>query len=324
MGNAEVRLSLPPGQDADAAELAARIRQLGQPSMRERGVDGARAYLEERSAAGSAGPDVDHVHDATVDVPGRAGVPVRVYRARRRPQAQAGAGLPVVVYFHGGGWVIGSVASSDSFCRRLVHAADCVLVSVGYPLAPEHPYPHAVDSAVAAIAWSAAHAPEWGGDPARLVVLGDSAGGNIATVAVRRLLHHGGPPVARQVLAYPVTAGGQVRAGGHFGADWPLTDDDLNWFSDHYVPDPALRQDPDVALLHADVGDLPPTTLLLAGCDPLVTEGLTYADRLWQAGVRVDLHLYAGQIHGFLTLDPAALPRAEEALGLVANAIRNT
>lgn len=321
MGNTEVRLSLPPGRDPDAEELAARIRQLGQPSMRERGVEAARVYLEERSAAGPAGPEVDHLRDDTVDVPGREVVPVRIYRARAR--AGAAADLPVVVYFHGGGWVIGSVNASDAFCRRLVHAADCVLVAVDYPLAPEHPFPQAIESALAAIEWSAAHAPGWGGDPARLVVLGDSAGGNIATVAVRHLIQRGGPPVARQVLAYPVTGGERLRSAGHFGDDWPLTDDDLNWFLDHYVPDPAMRDDPDVAPLRADVQNMPPTTLLLAGCDPLVTEGLAYADRLWRAGVRVDLHLYAGQIHGFLTLDPTALPRGAEALGLVANAIRN-
>lgn len=310
-------LSAPRTRDADAEQLVARMRDSGGPALRGRGAGGARRYLEERAAASPAGPELDLVRDASTGGP--HAVPVRVYRAR--PTSD----LPVVVYFHGGGWAIGSVAASDAFCRRLARAADCLVVSVGYPLAPEHPFPAAVDSAVGAVVWAAAHASAWGGAPERLVVLGDSAGGNIATVAVRRLLGaRRAPEVRRQILAYPVTAGRRPSMGGHFGHEWPLTDDDLAWFAEQYAPDPAARSDPDLAPLLADVSGMPPATLLLGGCDPLLAEGLAYADRLWRAGVSVDLHVYSGQIHGFLTLDETALPRGAEALGLVANAVRNS
>ncbi|CAO5192294.1 Acetyl esterase [Frankia sp. AiPs1] len=302
-------------RDPDAEALVSRILTLGQPSLVELGVEGARAYLEERARQAGPGPEVACARDEAVPAPGRS-IAVRVY------QPDAAQDLPVVVYLHGGGWVIGSVAASDAFCRRLTHAARCVVVSVEYRLAPEHPFPAAVEDAQEAVRWAARHAPRWGGGADRLIVLGDSAGANIGTVAVRRLVAAGSPLVARQILAYPGTQAGREPSAGPYGQQWPLTDAERNWFFDQYVPDEATRSHPDVAPLLATLTGLPPTTLLLGGCDPLVAEGLAYAERLWTAGVSVDLHVFAGQIHGFLTLDPAVLPRAEEALGLVANAIQ--
>jgi acetyl esterase len=319
MDDGPVILSLPACRDPDAEALVARVRAGREPSLSERGVAGARAYLEQRALAGAPGPAVGWVRDEFVTA-GDAAVPVRVYGPG------AGTACPVVVYFHGGGWVIGSVASSDAFCRRLSHAAGCVVASVDYPLAPEHPFPAAIDSAMAAVEWAEGQAASWGADPGRLVVLGDSAGGNIATVAVRRLTAGGRTAVRRQVLAYPGTAADRVAAGGHFGHEWPLTDTDRAWFMDQYVTSDAMRADPDVAPLRASLADLaglPPTTILVGGCDPIAAEGLAYASRLWEAGVPVDLHLYSGQVHGFLTFDDAILPRSREAVGLVANAIRN-
>lgn len=302
-------------RDRDADQLVGHIRSTGQGPLWERGVVGARAYLEERAAAAPPSPSVDIVEDEVIAV-GEHPFPVRVYRS------SSGEERPVVVYFHGGGWVIGSLQTSDGFCRRLVHAADCVVVAVGYRKAPEHPFPAAIDDATAAIAWASATAERWSSDPARLVVLGDSAGGNIATVAVRRLM--GTNPdvaVARQILAYPGTSADRNPSSSDHGSEWPLTDADRLWFLDQYVSDEAMRSDPDVAPLLADVAGMPPTTVLLGGCDPLLEEGLAYSDHLCRAGVSVDVHLYAGQIHGFLTLDPSILPRSREALGVVANAI---
>jgi acetyl esterase len=204
-----------------------------------------------------------------------------------------------------------------------VTAADCTLVSVDYRLAPEHPFPAAVEDAVAAIEWAAARPAAWGGDRTRLVVLGDSAGGNLATVAVRRLVAVGRDVVARQILAYPGTKADRNPTSGGAGDEWPLTDADRAWYLDQYAPDEIMRADPDVAPLLADVSGMPPTTLLLGGYDPIVHEGLAYAEHLCAAGVSVDLHLYFGQIHGFLTLDESILARSAEALGLVANAIRS-
>lgn len=316
MTDTGVYLSLPPVRDPDAEALVSAIRTIEQPSLAERGVQGAREYLEERAAAGPKGPDVDIVEDVTINAAGHS-VPVRIYRA------DGLSGAPVVVYFHGGGWVIGSVTASDAFCRRVSSSADCVVVSVDYPLAPENPFPVPVDCAVAAIEWAAERVTAWGGSEERITVLGDSAGGNLATVAVRRLLDKGNQQVCRQILAYPGTSAERVTSGAHFGNEWPLTDGDRAWFMDQYVTSEHMRTNPEVAPLLADLTGLPPTTLLLGGCDPIAAEGLAYADCLWSAGVVVDLHLFSGQIHGFLTLDETILPRSREALGLVVNAIRN-
>jgi acetyl esterase len=321
-GESRVQLVVPlVSRDPDAEALVTQIRALGQPAMCERGVEGARAYLEDRAATAPAGPPVAVVEDETLPT----GVAVRIYHTALADQ-------PVVVYLHGGGWVVGSVAASDAFCRRLVVAAGCTVVSVDYRLAPEHPFPAAVEDAVAAIEWTTDRAAAWGADRKRLVVLGDSAGGNLATVAVRRLLGAGPHVVARPILAYPgVSAergptsdgtGTGTGSGTGSGSEWPLTDADRAWYFDQYVPDETKRTDPDVAPLLADVSGLPPTTLLLGGCDPIVQEGLAYAEHLCAAGVSVDLHLYFGQIHGFLTFDESILPRSTEALGLVANAVR--
>jgi acetyl esterase len=303
-------------RDPDAEALVAQMRSLGQPALWRRGAEGARAYLEERAAAGPPGPPVESVEDRSIDAGDRS-IPVRVYRP---PSSVA---LPVVVYFHGGGWVVGSVAASDAFVRRLVDAVPCVLVSVAYRLAPEHPFPAAVEDAVVAVEWAWRQAGSLNADAGRLVVLGDSAGGNLATVAVRRLLDSGRDIVARQILAYPgVSAERSARQSPH-GSEWPLTEADRQWFIEQYVPDASRRSDPDVAPLLGDVSGMPPTTLLLGGCDPVLDEGLAYAEKLWTAGNSVDLHLYAGQIHGFLTFDETVLPRSREALGVVANAVRN-
>lgn len=303
-------------RDPDAEALVAQVRSLGQPAMWQRGTEGARAYLEERAATGPPGPPVESVEDRSIPADDRS-IPVRVYRPA------SSVALPVVVYFHGGGWVVGSIAASDAFCRRLVDAVPCVLVSVAYRLAPEHPFPAAAEDAVAAVEWAWRQAGSLDADAGRLVVLGDSAGGNLATVAVRRLLESGMDIVARQILAYPGVSPERGAQESPHGSEWPLTDADRQWFFDQYVPDASRRSDPDVAPLLGGVSGMPPTTLLLGGCDPILDEGLAYAEKLWAAGVSVDLHLYAGQIHGFLTFDETILPRSREALGVVANAVRN-
>jgi acetyl esterase len=141
---------------------------------------------------------------------------------------------------------------------------------------------------------------------------------------VGRLVRSGQTLVRRQILAYPGVTAERGATGNPFAAEWPLLDTDRAWFIEQYVNEEAQQSDPDVAPSLGDIPDLPPTTLLLSGCDPLVAEGLAYANRLWTAGVSVDLHLYAGQIHGFLTFDDSILPRSSEAVGLVANAIQHS
>ncbi len=316
MGERSVRLSLPYRRDPDAEKLVAQMTAAGQPPLSQLGVEGARAYLEEKAAA-VPGPEMDLCVDEMVRMEGSE-VPARIYRVG------PSAAQPVVVYLHGGGWVVGSVAASDPFCRRLAQVADCVVVSVDYPLAPEHPYPAAVLSAIAAIKWASDRAKEWGGDRERLVVLGDSAGGNLATVAVHHILEQGACRVARQILAYPGVTADREGASNRFGDEWPLASSDRSWYIEQYLPGGRPDNDPDVAPLLADASGMPPTTLLLGGCDPLASEGLLYASHLWDAGVSVDLHMFSGQIHGFLTFEENVLPRSREALGVIANAIRTT
>jgi acetyl esterase len=302
--------------DPDAAELVAQVRALAMPSLSDRGVEGARAYYESGLAREAAPLPIHYVEEVTVPVQGGT-IQARVYRPG------PGGPRPLVVYTHGGGWVIGSLDTSDAFCRRLAKCADCTVVSVGYRLAPEHPFPVPVEDAEAALRWSHDHAAEIGADPSKLIVLGDSAGANLAAVVTRRTRDSGGPRIARQILAYPVTDHRLDRPSHlRFGTSWPLTTEELAWFWDLYIANPEERLHPDASPLRADVSNLPRATLIVGGSDPLRDDGLAYANHLVAAGVPLDLHLYEGQIHGFATFDPSILPTSREALSIIASAIQ--
>jgi len=218
----------------------------------------------------------------------QGGVPVRVYR----PSDDAAA---AILYFHGGGWVTGGVEESDLFARELAAETGCVVVSVGYRLAPEAPYPAAIEDADAALDWLAGDLP--------IVVMGDSAGGNIATVLAARARDRGGPSIAAQVLAYPVTDAGMATESYRHFADGPLLSAKLlGWYWDHYLPDTAARAHPHASPLAGALDGLPPAFVLTAENDPLRDEGEAYATALAAADVPVRALRYDGQIHGFLTL----------------------
>ena len=228
-------------------------------------------------------------------VPGPAGaIPARIYRpAGTVPK-------PVIVYFHGGGWVLGSLTTHDDICRRLADGIDAVVVSVDYRMGPEHRFPAAVDDAVAALAWVAAHAPELGGDPERLVVAGDSAGGNLAAVT-SQLARTRGPALRFQLLVYPVTDHefGSVsmveNAEGYF-----LTRDSMRWFYERYLDHASQGADPRVSPLRAaDLSGLPPAFVLTAQYDPLRDQGIAYTDAMRAAGNEVAMTTYEGLFHGF-------------------------
>jgi acetyl esterase len=231
-------------------------------------------------------------------IPGPNGpVPVRIYRPA------GDAPKPVVVYYHGGGWVLGSLETHDGTCRRLADGADAVVVSVDYRMGPEDRFPAAVDDSYAALRWVAANAAELGADPTRLVVAGDSAGGNLAAV-VSQLARDGGPAIRFQLLIYPVTDHEFTSVSMEENAEgFYLTRDAMRWFYDHYLNDPAEGDDPRVSpMRNADLSMLPPAFVLTAEYDPLRDQGIAYADALRGAGNTVAMTMYEGLFHGFFSM----------------------
>lgn len=221
-------------------------------------------------------------------------IPARLYRPRSGT-------LPLLVYFHGGGWVVGSVAISDPFCRAIANASGCAVVSVDYRLAPEDRYPAAADDAYAATRWSADHASDLGIDPSRIAVGGSSAGGNLAAVVALMARERGTPKVAFQLLHVPVTDHDFDTPSYRVnGSGFGLTRSGMRWFWDNYVPDPKLRDEPYASPLRAtDLSGLPPAHIVTAECDPLRDEGKAYATRLRAAGVPTTYVEYPGMVHGF-------------------------
>ncbi|GGT29709.1 alpha/beta hydrolase [Nonomuraea spiralis] len=255
-----------------------------------------------------------------------AGVPVRVYWPPETGPADdtpAGtAARPLVVYFHGGGFTLGSLDSHDGVCRQICAGAGAVVVAADYRLAPEHPYPAAVEDALAVTRWAAEHADALGADPGALVVAGDSAGGNLATVTCLRAREEGGPPIVLQVLVYPATdATRHWPSYDQNGEGYFLTTAHMRWFWDCYQPDEGRRGEPYGSPLGADVRGLPPALVITAGHDPLRDEGEAYARHLRHSGVETESIRYEGLFHGFFGTGPI-LPAAGDAMDRVCAAIR--
>lgn len=250
-----------------------------------------------------AGPDEDiELRIYTPDGPGPAGA---------------------LVYFHGGGWVLGDLDSHDETSRRLCREAGIVVVAVNYRRAPETTYPGAAEDCYAATVWTAEHAAELGIDPARLAVGGDSAGGNLAAVVALMARDRGGPPLAFQLLIYPMTSADFDRASHRDnGEGYLLSSRGVRWFWDQYVPDEKQRDEPYAAPLRAQsFAGLPPALVQTAEFDPLRDEGEAYARALEQAGVTVTATRYDGLIHGYFGMQDA-VPAARPALAEAADALR--
>jgi acetyl esterase len=239
----------------------------------------------------------------------------RIYR----PRAGGEGPLPVVVNFHGGGWVSGDARQSDWWCSAVAAAAGVVVVSIDYRLAPEHPFPTAAEDCHAATAWVAEHADELGVDATRLAVMGDSAGGNLAAVVSLMARDRGGPAIALQVLLYPSVDLGADYPSKDENADAPiLSRKDLENTWRLYVSDPATDpKDPYASPLYADHHDLPPALIQTAQYDPLRDQGAAYADALRAAGVPVRLTNYVDAVHGYISL-PGVTVGARQALAEVA------
>ncbi len=233
---------------------------------------------------------------ADFKVPGVDGeVPIRTYAPRN------GAPLPALVYYHGGGWVLGDVETHDGICCELANRAECMVVSVDYRLAPEHKYPAAVDDAYAATAWVFEQAAQLGIDPRRIAVGGDSAGGNLATAVALMARDRAAFRPAYQVLVYPVTDYSFDTPSYCENAEgYQLTREAMRWFWTQYLTQPSDGRQPYASPLRAEsLGNLPPALVLTAEYDPLRDEGEAYARRLEEAGVPVTLTRYPGMIHGF-------------------------
>jgi acetyl esterase len=285
--------------DPQVKEVLDWIRQAGLPDYGDITPDVARSMFEAGSPRKEpAAGDPMRVEDR--EIPGPAlPVPVRIYT----PQAMA-TPLPVVLWLHGGGFVVGSLDSNDGFCRELARETGAIVVSVGYRLAPEHPHPAAVDDSFAALQWVAANAASFGGDATRLAVAGDSAGGNLAAVCAILARDAGGPKLARQILVYPATAGApESESHTLFGDGYLLTRKSVLWFHEHHTGGEDHSQDFRFAPLVApDLSGLAPALVIIAGYDPLRDEGMAYAHRLKEAGNPVDLLSFDGMVHGFMSL----------------------
>lgn len=239
------------------------------------------------------GPDVHEVVDMEAAGP-EGPIPVRIYWPR---EAEA---LPALVWYHGGGWTVGSIDGADATCRRLSTMADCIVISVDYRLAPEHPFPAAVDDAYAVAVWAVQNAPRMSIDASRIAIGGDSAGGNLAAVVSQLLRDRGGATLAHQLLVYPVIDGACDTPSYADNAPYVLTPELMGWFFDNYCPPEVDRLQPLVSpIRHASLEGLPPATIVTAEYDPLRDEGMAYADALAAAGVPVQAKCYEGQIHTF-------------------------
>jgi acetyl esterase len=262
----------------------------------------ARAQNRRGAEATTAQPPIPMARVEPLQVPGQAGaIPGRFYVPGGLP---AGAPAPLVVYFHGGGWVIGDLDTHDGVCRFLAAAAGTAVLSIDYRLAPEHPFPAAVEDAWAGFAWAAANATGLGVDPARIAVAGDSAGGNLAAVVSLLARAAGGPIPAMQLLIYPPTdSAGDLPSRRLFAEGFLLTKSDMDTFERHYLPPGTDATDPRVSVLLApDLTGLPPAYVATAGFDPLRDEGEAYALRMREAGVQVALRRHPGLIHSFANL----------------------
>lgn len=232
-------------------------------------------------------------------------------------------GSPLLVFLHGGGWVVGSLGTHDSTCRFLAENAGARVLSVDYRLAPEHPFPAAVDDALAAFDWAVAHAAELGADPGLVAIGGDSAGGNLAAVVSHQRARSGGPVPMFALLFYPAVDFTERRPSrDRYAEGMFLTDVDMDWFEGHYLPDPVDRVDPRASVLLAgDLTGFPPTYLATAGFDPLRDDGEAFAARLREFGVAVALRRHPDLIHGFISFLGAG-NRPREATAEAAGALR--
>jgi len=288
--------------DPDAALVYQAFQDAGRPAYETlTPVEAREYYRQARFVTNPEPPLLKSVEPLAIET-GSGIIPARIYtpKAPRRSNGLA----PCLVFFHGGGWVIGDLDTHDVVCRKLADEGQVIVISVDYRRAPEYKFPTPVDDAIAATAWIAGHATELGIDTTRLCVGGDSAGGNLATVVAITARDGNGPAIAGQVLVYPATDFAMTHPSHHEPeTSILLTHSVIRWFRDHYLTSPSDADDWRASPARAkSLAGLPPAYVLTAGADPLRDEGEEYAKRLADAGVAVTYQTFPGQFHGFFTM----------------------
>lgn len=286
-----------PQIDEDAQKVLEVMRALNRPPMESLTPEQGRvAFRAMREAAKQAVPEMAEVRNIEAPGPGGA-IPLRLYRSHA-----AGSGpCPAMVFYHGGGWVVGDLETHDIQCRHFANAGECSVIAVDYRLAPEHKFPSAAYDCIAATHWIAGNAAVLGIDAGKLAVGGDSAGGNLAAVVALDAAAKGAPAIRGQVLIYPtVDLRMDYDSYARVGEGYTLTAGSMAWFRDHYLTNPEQISDWRASpLLASNLADAPPALVLTAGLDPLCDEGEAYAQALKAAGVEVEFECYSGQMHGF-------------------------
>jgi acetyl esterase len=293
--------------DPQAQQVLDLIAELGLPPNHMVSPEEARINAAARPRA--AGPEVAKVENRKISGSGPE-IPVRIY-------TPAGPGpFPILVWYHGGGWVVGDLESADASARHLTVGAACVTVSVDYRLAPDTKFPGPADDCYDAAVWAAQNAASINGDASRIAVGGDSAGGNLAAAISLMARDRGNPSLAFQLLVYPVTARDFNTNSYQQNADgYLLSKASMQWYWDHYLQSPTDASNPYAAPLAAsDLSNLPPALVITAEYDPLCDEGEAYAQRLQDAGIPTTCTRYDGMIHGFFGM-PAAIDKGKQAVG---------
>lgn len=298
--------------DLIAAQGGPPLEQMTPAELRASRAETADTFAE---LFGTAEP-VARVEDRSVPGPAQP-IPIRVY------WPQPGKTLPVLVYFHGGGWVFGNLDQVDRVCRALANAVPCVVVNVDYRLAPEHKFPAAAEDAYATAKYVAEHADEFQGDASRIAVGGDSAGGNLAAVACLMARDRGGPNLAFQLMIYPVIDYEDERPSmSEYAEDHLLTRAAMSYFWNQYVSSPEQARHPYASPIRAEsLAGLPPAMVITAECDPIRDQGEAYARRLEEAGIPVVLRRYEGAIHAFFQMG-AVIEAGKQAVADAADALR--
>ena len=299
--------------DHDAEILLKMIREANRPTFESVGAVAARdLYMAGRKALSPDPMPIAETRDVAIPGPGGP-IPARLYRSAKNGT------LPVLVFLHGGGWVVGNIDSHEAMCRHLANRAECAVLSVDYRMGPEHKFPAAVEDCFAATVWTAGNAAALGVDPGRLAVGGDSAGGNLAAVVSLLARDKRAPRISCQILIYPATdAAMRHDSVARYAEGYVLTRATMRWFYEQYLRTPDDAADWRVSpLLAPDLSRLPPAYVLTAGYDPLCDEGDAYAARLAAAGVPVTHRRFPGQVHGFVT-NGKVIRAAETALDEIA------